>query len=111
MRTCCGPGVGATGSGLAVAESIQAEQRELLENLTHLAVALDPLSSRIFPGGRDVDGAVLAVEAHAQTQGRVFEVGPLLAPAGLLAALALDLEQTRLPRSRPGSLRRSRRRE
>jgi len=53
---------------------------------------MDPQPDGLFPVGWDVHGAVLAVEAEAEAEGTVPGVG-LLAPAILLAAMALDLDE------------------
>jgi hypothetical protein len=54
---------------------------------------MDPPPDGLLPVGRDVHGAVLAVEAEAEAEGTVPGVGLLLAPAILLAAMALDLHE------------------
>jgi hypothetical protein len=54
---------------------------------------MDPPPDGLFPVGWDVHGAVLAVEAEAETEGTVPGVGLLLAFAILLAAMALDLDE------------------
>jgi hypothetical protein len=54
---------------------------------------MDPPPDGLLPVGRDVHGAVLAVEAEAEAEGTVPGVGLLLALAVLLAAVALDLHE------------------